>query len=61
MKLANEELTLDHLDKASGGTNPYSHPHTGPITPWEAQRDMIRKLNAVENTTVIEARTPFPL
>jgi hypothetical protein len=60
MTRANRELTLDHLDEVSGGTNPYSHPHTGPVTPWEARRDMIRKLDAVENTTVIEARTTFP-
>jgi hypothetical protein len=62
MTLVNQELTLDHLDEVSGGTtNPWVHPHTGPVTPWEAQRDMIRKLDAVENKTVIEARTTFPI
>jgi hypothetical protein len=62
MTLANKELTLDHLDDVSGGgTDPRVHPHTGPVTPWQAHRDMIRRINAVENTTVIEARTTFPI
>jgi len=55
---ANNELTLDHLNDVSGGTtDPYVHPRT----PWEIHRDIIRSIKAVENTTVIEARTTFPI
>jgi hypothetical protein len=57
MTYANEELPLDHLDKVSGGADPYVHPRT----PWEIHREIIHSIQAVESTTVIEARTPYPL
>jgi hypothetical protein len=58
MTHANEELTLDRLDEVSGGgTDPWVHPRT----PWEIHQDIIHSIQAVENTTVMEARTTLPL